>query len=450
MATTYNNAQIGVVDASGNLNVIYPITKATNVAYKSTSVDAKLTSLQSAVDTLNSNLGSLDKKVDELSPSVFISVAQDGSGDFKTLNEAFNSVEEGSNVYILLMEGEYNEIINLSCRFNFVSIIGSNRDKCVIINKTGMYKNSPFLISGNFTLENITFEMTLSNTGSWTPTYDHSDVNNTFPGYALHIDDNSYNRTEYAKGFIRNCIVYSEAFPAVGMGVNNKQYIEFNSCQFIRKCTNTNYQHDDWKGAFYCHSSNDSSAVSQNLTLINNIFQCNYGYSAHIRADLGTPTEFSLCSIGNTFYSNTDGADSCYYVKSTSLLDSKSNSNTANNLNSIQGSSSGESSAWNLVYENYNLSENTNYALSKSIPSTANEVMVMMGLTQNSSMITYWRETLVIPYSEIKYGNHMTLFNSTTEYRNIMFSIATKSFNTSTFSSSGWNGLNIGVKVYYR
>ena len=54
MATTYNNAQIGVVDASGNLNVIYPITKATNVAYKSTNVDAKLTSLQSAVDTLNS------------------------------------------------------------------------------------------------------------------------------------------------------------------------------------------------------------------------------------------------------------------------------------------------------------------------------------------------------------------------------------------------------------
>ena len=56
MATTYNNAQIGVVDASGNLNVIYPITKATNVAYKSTSVDEKLTSLQSAVDTLNKNL----------------------------------------------------------------------------------------------------------------------------------------------------------------------------------------------------------------------------------------------------------------------------------------------------------------------------------------------------------------------------------------------------------
>ena len=45
MATTYNNAQIGVVDASGNLNVIYPITKATNVAYKSTNVDTVLTSL---------------------------------------------------------------------------------------------------------------------------------------------------------------------------------------------------------------------------------------------------------------------------------------------------------------------------------------------------------------------------------------------------------------------
>ena len=63
MATTYNNAQIGVVDASGNLNVIYPITKATNVAYKSTNVDAKLTSLQSAVDTLNSNKAFSSSKI---------------------------------------------------------------------------------------------------------------------------------------------------------------------------------------------------------------------------------------------------------------------------------------------------------------------------------------------------------------------------------------------------
>ena len=64
MATNKYNSEIGIVDSSGNLNIIYPITRATNVAYKSTNVDTVLTSLSNnkaskkwkyhgAVSTLN-------------------------------------------------------------------------------------------------------------------------------------------------------------------------------------------------------------------------------------------------------------------------------------------------------------------------------------------------------------------------------------------------------------
>lgn len=51
MATNYYNAQIGVVDASGNVNVIYPITKAANVDLVATSystVEACLAALGTA------------------------------------------------------------------------------------------------------------------------------------------------------------------------------------------------------------------------------------------------------------------------------------------------------------------------------------------------------------------------------------------------------------------
>ena len=58
MATNYYNAQIGVVDASGNVNVIYPITKATNVDVTSANYggSSATTVLQTALNNLASAL----------------------------------------------------------------------------------------------------------------------------------------------------------------------------------------------------------------------------------------------------------------------------------------------------------------------------------------------------------------------------------------------------------
>ena len=56
MATNYYNAQIGVVDASGNVNVIYPITKADNVDVTSANYggSSATTVLQTALNNLAS------------------------------------------------------------------------------------------------------------------------------------------------------------------------------------------------------------------------------------------------------------------------------------------------------------------------------------------------------------------------------------------------------------
>lgn len=59
MATNYYNVEMGVVDASGNLNVIYPVTTANNVAVGTNET------LASRLNTINSNINSraLLKKV---------------------------------------------------------------------------------------------------------------------------------------------------------------------------------------------------------------------------------------------------------------------------------------------------------------------------------------------------------------------------------------------------
>ena len=270
---------------------------------------------------------------DELPKKVSYVIAQDGSGDFETITEAVSKIPNGSDVHILLKEGVYEEIINLNGKFKNFTMKGVSRDLCIIRNTSGKYKNSPFLISGNFQLENISFQMTTENAGDWIPTYGE-DVFETYPGYALHIDSDSYNKEAQSYGLIKNCNIYSEAFPAVGMGMNKNQKIEFQNCYIARFTTNENYKRDNWKGSFLCHSSNYADATNQNLYLINNIFECNYGKTAHIRGELGTPEYFNLLAINNTFYSKELGFDSCEYVKSSSKLSPISHGNTATNLNS--------------------------------------------------------------------------------------------------------------------
>ena len=55
MATTYNHAQIGIVDASGNVNVIYPATTGADVSITANSaISSTATTVQALVSALKS------------------------------------------------------------------------------------------------------------------------------------------------------------------------------------------------------------------------------------------------------------------------------------------------------------------------------------------------------------------------------------------------------------
>lgn len=260
-----------------------------------------------------------------------VTVAQSGEGDFTTIADAINyfAGEEGT---IVIYPGTYEEVINI-CNKK-IALRGTDRDKCIIVNSTGQYGNAPITACGNFTLENLTIKMTLENVGDWEPTYDSSNVPTTYPGYALHIDaPNIDEGDEIQEARIINCICYSEAFPAVGLGINENQRIIFEDCEFIRNTIYENYRIDNCRGAFVGHASN-RAVDNQYLVIEDCTFRSNYGYAAKFWMTLEGEKGAECLFVNNTFISDEMQTSECVeYIKGESKLDPLSRGNSAEILN---------------------------------------------------------------------------------------------------------------------
>lgn len=114
-----------------------------------------------------------------------LTVAQDGSGDFKTIQEAVNNVKDNSvkRVVITIKPGKYVEKLVISNLKTFITLKGLDRDKTIISfddysgkpvrefdasgkKEFGTSTSYSFLIQGNdCTLENLTVENTAGRVG---------------------------------------------------------------------------------------------------------------------------------------------------------------------------------------------------------------------------------------------------------------------------------------------
>lgn len=114
-----------------------------------------------------------------------LTVAQDGSGDFKTIQEAVNNVKDNSVklVVITIKPGKYVEKLVISNLKTFITLKGLDRDKTIISfddysgkplrevdasgkKEFGTSTSYSFLIQGNdCTLENLTVENTAGKVG---------------------------------------------------------------------------------------------------------------------------------------------------------------------------------------------------------------------------------------------------------------------------------------------
>ncbi|HEU0124837.1 MAG TPA: pectinesterase family protein, partial [Flavobacterium sp.] len=120
-----------------------------------------------------------------LDNKLVLTVAQDGSGDFKTIQEAINNVKDnsGKRVVITIKPGKYIEKLEIPVSKSFITLKGTDRNKTIISfddysgkplrepdpsgkEQFGTGTSYSFMIKGNdCTLENLTVENTAGRVG---------------------------------------------------------------------------------------------------------------------------------------------------------------------------------------------------------------------------------------------------------------------------------------------
>jgi pectin methylesterase-like acyl-CoA thioesterase len=260
-------------------------------------------------------------------------VAKSG-GDYSTLAEAIAAANDSAAnpVTIELYPGVYNEHITLLNRY--ISIIGVNRDTCIIRDDSGRYNNDPIKISGGkWRLENLSLISTHSKAGSWTPSWVFPDL----PSYALHIDNGSAG----GEGIVENCYLYCENLNAIGAGTHNGEKIQIINCEIVRNTTDANYVSSDYKGAVACHSPNiyDDSETASEFSMYNCNITCNLDEALQLKA-LAATSKMKSTMVGNTLVANNKVTNVVAFAGSfttkNDYIKIQSHGNSTSELNAIE------------------------------------------------------------------------------------------------------------------
>lgn len=156
-----------------------------------------------------------------------LTVAQDGSGDFKTIQEAVNNVKDNSEkrVVITIKKGVYKEKLEIPVSKTFITLKGTDRNKTIISfddysgkplrekdqsGKTafGTGTSYSFLIKGNdCTLENLTVENTAGRVGQAVALHIKSDRVIIKNCNLLGNQDTLYLSEEKTRTYFENCFI---------------------------------------------------------------------------------------------------------------------------------------------------------------------------------------------------------------------------------------------------
>ena len=199
-------------------------------------------------------------------PSNIVVVDKNGNGDYTEIQDAIDSIytdTEDNPFTIFVMPAEYGKI-DMHRRgsqvhdLRYISIIGTDRDRCIISDDKGNYSNPTANIRTNGVIRNLSF---INTTGNYdpTPTQEHA--------YAVHEDFGVCDVT------YENCYMYCEAGPAIGIGMADGKRMRFLNCEFI--CNENQGDKEGFLGAFFAHSangaSNDQSIEIKNSIAVNKV-----------------------------------------------------------------------------------------------------------------------------------------------------------------------------------
>lgn len=209
-------------------------------SYKDSKIIPYIEGLKSTdhIGIINQEVSEIENRISEIENNVFtkpkqiIYVAKDGTKDFITINDALNyayTIESEQNpITIIIYPGIYDEICKIGSN-HYISLIGMNRNTCIIKNTNGEYSTCPLRISGNAYISNLSL---ISN----------HDSNNTLVidgvvqknlSYGLHIDDRHFDDDKEYRCTVENCYIYSEQNPAVGIGLDKNLIVELINCECI-------------------------------------------------------------------------------------------------------------------------------------------------------------------------------------------------------------------------
>jgi len=219
-----------------------------------------------------------------------IIVAKSG-GDFDDLQAGINASTgtRENPATIWLMPGVYEG--SFDARGKFVSIVGVNKQDCIIINHSGNYLTPPLYICAPCYLAKLTVIAT------------HEDSIETdkalWKSYAVHADDNTFGTYEFF-----DCKFESYCMASIGNGLGQDQTLILRSCEIL--------SHADidspWvnHGALYSH--NDLQVTTNQKLIVDNCRIISDNGQAMYISDAGTvgsimDVEFT----NNMLYSNTLG-----------------------------------------------------------------------------------------------------------------------------------------------
>ena len=154
-----------------------------------------------------------------------------------TINKGVNIAKEkykatGNPQTVTIMPGTYEEYLVLGSSTG-ISLTGTDRNNCVIIDNSGEYNRAPIRASGNIYIANLTLIATHNNARNYV-----TDGNlNVNPSYALHIDDRHPDDNKTYKCTVENCVLISQQNPAVGIGLDKNQIVELINCECVRSQT---------------------------------------------------------------------------------------------------------------------------------------------------------------------------------------------------------------------
>lgn len=199
-------------------------------------------------------------------------VRQDGTGDFTSIQDGVNQVEDGA--VLIITPGVYNESVTVTDKT--IRLIGTNREKCIIMASAENYHNIPLTIGAgmvsNLTIygRNLSGEYIQPVSLNENTAYEWQD---TFPGYAIHIDqDYSYGR----ELIIDNCKVISDSNQCIGIGCRGKSTIQISNSELIA---------NGQGGCIYLHNNSnpeldgDAQFIMKNCRLMN--YKCPYIIALH-------------------------------------------------------------------------------------------------------------------------------------------------------------------------